>query len=316
VWTVGAAGLEIVLRDGHLLPRPPAEVLPKDARIAAVAWRPDESGRPSLALEGANLLVGPTRVIPGRGERLADGDVLAVDHRDVGERPSGVVGALLVSREDPHRRSLRCLLEQDDGTVRVTRPGAGRAWVQVAVAAVVLGALPCAAVALGQSSGAPTRGTLLLAAAAFLLVAVLAFAFSRFALRAGTVLGWDRNGLRLSRGGSLGPPEALPLEELDGFRVRLDREPSGRWRLEAALRARGGEIHLDAGPHLALPPGPLLPAVAALEARRLDWIEVFRRAAAALRRSPDAFVTVHTHPAWPPEGARAAAAADRTASRG
>ena len=314
VGPIGAAGMEIVLRDGRLLPRPPAEVLPKDARIAAIAWRPDESGRPSLALEGANLLLGPVRVVPGRRERLADGDVLAVDPRDVGERPSGVVGALLVSRDDSHRRTLRCLAEQDDGSVRVTRPGAGRAWVQIALAAVVLGALPCSAIALGHPPGAPSRSTLLLAAAAFLLVAVVAFAFSRFMLRAGSVLAWDRKGLRLSRGGSLGPPEALPLGDLEGFRVRLGRGRDGRWTLEATLRTRGGEIPLDTGPHLALGPAVSLPAVAALEARRLDWVEVFRRATDALRRSPDAFLTVTTDPSWPPEGARIAVASNRMSS--
>ncbi|MBI5500255.1 MAG: hypothetical protein HY907_08435 [Deltaproteobacteria bacterium] len=314
VWPIDAAPREIVLRDGRLLPRTPSEVLPKDARIAAVGWRSDESGRPTLILEGANLVLGPSRVAPGRPERLADGDVLVVDHRDIGERPGGVVGALLVTRDDPHPRPLRCLRERDDGAVEVTRPGAGRAWLQAGLAAIVLGALPCAAVALGQPPGLPARSSLLLAATGFLFVAAVAFALSRLLARSGPVLAWGREGLRLSRGGALAAPEALPLDDLDGFALRLGRAPTGRWTLEATLRTRRGEIRLDAGPHLSLHRDPPLLAVAALEARRQDWIEVFRRAAQALRRSPDAFVSVHTDRDWPPEKARAAVAAARFAA--
>ena len=64
----------------------------------------------------------------------------------------------------------------------------------------------------------------------------------------------------------------------------------------------------------ALGPAVSLPAVAALEARRLDWVEVFRRATDALHRSSDAFLTVTTDPSWPPEGARIAVASDRMSS--
>jgi hypothetical protein len=311
IWTVGAGPLEIVLRDGRLVPRSPAEVLPKDARVAVLSWARDETGRRVPLLEGANLLVGPRRLSPGRPEPLADGDILVVDHHDVGEPPGAIVGGLLVGVADAGRRPLRCLREQEDGMVQVTRPRAGRFWLQAGGAAMVFGALPFLAAALAHPAGVPARSTLVLAAVLCTLAGVVAIGLSRLLAHAGPVLGWGRDGLRVARGGPLAKPELLPVDELDGFAVRLGRGPGGVWVLDVALRTRVGELRLDHGPHVRLAAAAPLTGLAALEARRLDWIDVARRAAKALHRSPDAFVTVQTDTDWPPERARGAIGAGR-----
>jgi len=311
VWQVGERPTDIVLRDGHLMPRSPAEVLPKDARIAAVRWKWDAAGRPTLLLEGANLLLGPHRIVPGRPEPLADGDILAVDHRDVGEPAGAIVGALLVALPEATRRPLRCLREGANDTVEVTHPQAGRYSLQAGIAALVFGTLPCAAAALAYPAGAPARSSFLLAAVCCALAGIVAVALSRLVARAGPVLGWDRAGLRVARGGPFARPEVLPVERLDGFAVRLGRRPAGGWELDAALRTRDGEVRLDHGPHVRVSAAGSLPALAALEARRRDWVETATRAARALHRSPDGFVTVTTDPDWPPERARGVVASGR-----
>jgi hypothetical protein len=311
IWPLGDRPTDIVLRDGRLVPRMPTEVLPKDARIADVRWKRDEAGRPMLLLEGANLLLGPRRIAPGRPEPLADGDVLAVDHRDVGEPAGAIVGALLVVLPQGERRPLRCLREGANDTVEVTHPHAGRFWLQAGIAGLVFGALPCAAAALGYPAGAPARSSLLLAAVCCALVGIVALALSRLLARAGPVLGWDHAGLRVARGGPFARPEVLPIERLDGFAIRLGRRPDGGWELDAALRTRTGEVRLDHGPHVRLPADASLPALAALEARRRDWVETAARAARALHRSPDGFVTVTTDPDWPPERAHGVVVSER-----
>ncbi len=96
LWLVDDSPLQLVLREGWLLPRTPSEVLPKDARIATLAWRPGPDGRTALVVAGANLLLGGRRLVPDRPEILAEGDTLVVDHHDVGEPAGSVVGGLLV----------------------------------------------------------------------------------------------------------------------------------------------------------------------------------------------------------------------------
>jgi len=311
LWLVAEHPLELVLREGWLLPRSPAEVLPRDARIAALHWHREPGGGPLLVVEGANLLLGGYRIAAGRAEPLADGDTLTVDHRDVGEPPGAVVGGLLIGLPEAARRPLRCLRESEGEQVEVVRPGAGRAWLQGGIAVMVAGFLPCAAAALAYPAGLPARSSLLLAAVACALAGAVGVSISRVVAHARPTLRWSREGLTIAHGGPVPHSERLSVTELDGFAVRLDRTRQSGWTLAVALRTRHGERTLDHGPHLSVPPRAGLPALAALEARRRDWIAVAGRAARALGRSPDAFVTVQTDPAWPPERARGAIAAGR-----
>lgn len=310
LWLLDRPETEIVLREGWLLPRRPGEILPRDARIAVLRWRRPEGGAPQLFVEGANLLLGGRRLAPGRPEVLADGDLLAVDPRDVGEPAGAVEGALLVGTAEVVPRPLRCLVEAGANAVEVTRPGAGRGWLQGGIA-VALGALPLAGAALRYLPGDPARSTLLLGAVGCALAGAIAISISRAAAHAGPVLRWDAGRLELSRRGPFGRPEHRALEECEGLAVELDRHPGGDWVLSVALRHRGVATRLEHGAHLRVERHAGLPAIAALEARRRDWLEVGRRLARAAVRSPEAFVTVRTHPEWPPERARAAVASGR-----
>jgi hypothetical protein len=311
LWLVDHPSTEIVLREGWLLPRLPGEVLPRDARIAALVWRRDGPGPVRLFVEGANLLVGGKRLVPGRAEALGDGDLLTVDHRDVGEPAGAVLGGLLVGTAEILPRPLRCLVETAHGAIEVTRPGAGRAWLQAGVAAVALGALPLAAVSLTYPPGFPARASLLLGAVGCALAGAIGISISRVVAHAGPVLHWDAEHLEQSRRGPFGRAGRYALADLDGLVVQLDRPANGRWALAVQLRRRGETTSLEHGTHLRLPRDGRLPAIAALEARRRDWLELGRRLARAAGRSPDAFVTAQTDPGWPPERARAAIAAGK-----
>ncbi|MBN1770838.1 MAG: hypothetical protein JXB32_06250 [Deltaproteobacteria bacterium] len=311
LWLLDRPATEIVLRDGWLLPRRPGELLPQDARIAVLVWRRTDPGPPRLHVEGANLLLGGRRLHPGRPEALTDGDLLTVDHRDVGEPAGAVLGGLLVGTAEVLPRPLRCLAEADQGAVEVTRPGAGRLWFQAGIAAAALGALPLAAAALQYSPGHPSRSSLLVGAVGCALAGAIGISASRVAAHAGPVLRWDAEHLELSRRGPFAASERRALAELEGLIVKLDRPASGRWALSVELRRRGRTTSLDHGAHLRLPRNERLPAIAALEARRRDWLEVGRRLARSAGRSPDGFVTAHTDPGWPPERARAAVAAGK-----
>lgn len=310
LWLVEGPATEIVLRDGWLLPRARGEVLPRDARIAMLAWRREQAGPPRLFVEGANLLLGGRRLVPGQPEALTDGDLLTVDPRDVGEPAGAVQGGLLVGTTELTPRPLRCLAEAGDDAVEVTRPGAGRGWLLAGVV-VGLGALPLAGAALRYAPGEPARGSLVLGAIGCALAGAIAISISRAVAHAGPVLRWGAGRLDLSRRGPFGRSERRELAEVDGLVVELDRAPDGRWTLAVTLRKRGEATLLERGTHLRLPRDARLPAIAALEARRRDWLEVGRRLARAAGRSPDAFVTARTHPEWPPERARAAAASGR-----
>lgn len=311
LWVLERPSVEIVLRDGWLLPRQPGELLPQDARIAVLVWQRPDAGPPRLFVEGANLLLGGKRLYPGKPEPLADGDLLTVDHRDVGEPAGAVRGALLVGAAETLPRPLRCLVETEDGAVEVTRPGAGRPWLQAGVAVLALGALPLAAAALTYPPGFPARSSLLLGAVGCALAGAIGISASRVAAHGGPVLRWDGSQLELARRGPFAHVERRALSELDGLVVRLARPADGRWTLSAELRRLGEATSLERGPHLRLPRSGLLPAMAALEARRRDWLELGRRLAKAAGRSADAFVTAQTDPAWPPERARAAIAAGK-----
>jgi hypothetical protein len=310
IWPIDRHPVDLVLRDGRLVVRAPGEVLPKDAPIARLGWHASPAGVPELVVDGANLVLGARRVTTLRPETLADGDTLAVDHRDVGEPAGSVVGGLLVVLARPYARPLRCLSETSVDAVEVSRPGAGRIPLQAGVAALLLGVLPFAG-AFAYPPGSPTRGSLFLAAICFALAGAVGISLSRVLAHAGARLEWSRGGLRRTTAAPTPRTESWSPDDVDGVRVRLERSPDGGWKLDVALRTRRGDVPLERGRHLALRPGFALPALGALEARRLDWIDVGTRLAAALRRPPEAFVTAHADRDWPPEKARAAAATGR-----
>jgi len=310
LWLLDQPETEIVLRDGWLLPRRPGEILPRDARIAVLRWRRSEGGSARLFVEGANLLLGGRRLTPGRPELLTDGDLLAVDARDVGEPAGAVQGALRIATAEVLPRPLRCLVEAGADAVEVPRPGAGRRWLQGGIAAA-LAALPLAGAALRYLPGDPTRGALLRGAVGCALAGAIAISISRAVAHAGPLLHWDADRLILSSRGPFGRPQSRPLAECEGLTVDLDRDRNGDWVLSVALRHRQGTTPLESGAHRRVEHGAGLAAIAALEARRRDWIEVARRLARAAGRSPEAFATVRTHPQWPPERARAAAMSGR-----
>ncbi len=313
LWVVGPDPVDLVLRDGYLMPRSPGEVLPQDAPIARIEFRP--TGRPgetAPAIEGANLLLGGRRLRPGRPEILADGDTLVVDHRDIGQPPSGAAWGLLVRfREAVAARPFRWFTEMRPGAVDVERPVAGRALGAAGIAVAVFGALPAAAAALARPAGSASRDALVLGAVGLGLAGSLALATSRLLRVSGTRLEWDDGMLaRTATGGLRGRSDRWPAADADGITVRLGAD-RGRWVLAPMLRTRAAEIALDTGGHLDVPGGANLPAVAVLEARRLDWVELGARLAAAWGRSVDAFVTVQVDRGWPPERARTAVAAGR-----
>jgi hypothetical protein len=311
LWLVDDSPIQLVLREGWLLPRTPSEVLPKDARIATLAWRPGPDGRTALVVAGANLLLGGRRLVPDRPEVLAEGDTLVVDHHDVGEPAGAVVGGLLVGLPEASERPWRWLVPAADNVVEAPRPGAGRVWLHLGLASLVAGALPLAAGALAFEPGDPWRGTLLLGAIAATLGAGIGISLSRVLAHAGPTLEWNRQGVRVSHGVPFPRVQRYAVDDLDGFAVRLGGIRPGGWSLDVRLRTRGGDVPLERGAQLRLAGEPSLPAVAALEARRLDWIDVARRVARTLGRSPDAFVTVQTDSDWPPERARGAIAAGK-----
>ncbi len=311
LWLVDEAPIQLVLREGWLLPRTPSEVLPKDARVATLAWRTGPDGRTALVVAGANLLLGGRRLVPDRPEILAEGDTLVIDHHDVGEPAGSVVGGLLVGLPEASERPLRWLVPAAENAAEAPRPGAGRPALILGLAGLVAGALPLAAGALAFEPGDPWRGRLLLGAIAATLGAAIGVSMSRVLAHAGPTLEWDRQGVRTSRGAPFPRVLRHAVDDLDGFAVRLGRLQPDGWSLDIRLRTRSGDVVLERGAHLRLPGGASLPAVAALEARRLDWIDVARRVARTLGRSPDAFVTVQTDPDWPPERARGAIAAGK-----
>jgi hypothetical protein len=313
VWKLGGESMEVVLQDGRLRLRHPVEVLVRDARIARLEWRRIEDSRePALVLSGANLLVGPQRLAPAREIALGDGDVLAVDPRDVGEPPKSVVGGLLVSLPVGPRRPSRCLLELGEDEFEVTRPGAGQGLLTAGFAAILGIALPFGALALGRPEHSAARGWLVGGALAAAVAGAVSISFSRAVADSGDRIRWaPREGLTRTTRGLGRRTRRFPPDTLDGIAVRIDRRADDGWHLAVEARARGVHTPLDRGPHLDLPRNRLLlPRLAALEARRRDWIDAGHRIALVLGRAPDSFVTDHAHPDWPPERARGVLAAE------
>lgn len=313
LWSIGPHPADLVLRDGYLMPRPPGQILPRDARIATLARRREPDAAASvLVVEGANLLLGGRRLRPGSPRVLGDGDTLVVDPNDIGEPPGAVLGGLLVRLPPDSPRPLTWFEEAGDGSVVVTRPGAGRGLLHAAIAAAVLGALPAAAAALARPPGSRSREILVLAALGLGALAAVGTAASRVLGAGGSRWSWnDRELVRSSVGGLRGPSDRWAAAAVDGLSVRLGKSAAGAWCLRPILLVRGAEIPLEVGRHMTAPRGPNLPSVARLEARRLDWVAVASRIAAAFGRHPDAFRTVQTDPDWPPERARRAIAAGR-----